>query len=315
MHEDHRNIARATPRQTGRTRALAGVGIGAFLLGAAVVGLLWWQEIGPGDFLQVKRDEAATTAAVPDTAPTARASEAAAAEVREAAAAVEQVVEQQGGLDSRVAAMEQRLARLDLQMQAAAGNAARAEGLLVAFAARRAIERGAPLGYLGDQLQLRFGDAHPNSVARIVDFSHNPVTLDQLIARLQGLAPELVEAPSNEGAIGWIGRELSDLFVIRREATPSPAPQRRLERARLFLESGRIGPAVAEIRNLPNAPQAAGWIADAERFAAARRSLDLLETAAILDPRELRNAAGQRIEQPSPASEAATGSPALGTGG
>jgi hypothetical protein len=305
MHEDYRSIARAQTRQTGRARALAGVGIGAFLFGAAVIGLLWWQEIGPGDFVQVKRDEPAALAVVPGPTPTATASEAAAAEVRQAAAAVEQVVEQQGGLDSRVAAMEQRLARLDLQMQAAAGNAARAEGLLVAFAARRAIERGAPLGYLGDQLQLRFGDAHPNSVARIVEFSRDPVTLDQLVARLQGLAPELAQAPSGEGVLGWIGRELSDLFVVRRESTPSPAPQRRLERARLFLESGRIEPAIAEIGNMPNAPEAAEWIADAERFSAARRSLDLLETTAILDPRELRDGAGRRIEQPSPVSAAA----------
>lgn len=310
MHEDHRSIARAQTRQTGRAPALVGVGIGAFLSGAAIVGLLWWQEIGPDDFVQVKRDEPVASVAAPEPGPTptATASEAAAAEVRQAAAAVEQVVEQQGGLDSRVAAMEQRLARLDLQMQAAAGNAARAEGLLVAFAARRAIERGAPLGYLGDQLELRFGDAHPNSVARIVEFSRDPVTLDQLVARLQGLAPELARAPSDEGVLGWIGRELSDLFVVRRETTPSPAPQRRLDRARLFLESGRIQPAIAEISNMPNASEAAEWIADAERFSAARRALDLLETTAILDPRELRDGAGRRIEQPSPASAAANGS-------
>jgi hypothetical protein len=307
MHEDYRSIARAQTRPTGRARTLTAVGIGAFLFGAAIIGLLWWQEIGPDDFVQVKRDEPVALAAVPEPGPTptATASEAAAAEVRQAAAAVEQVVEQQGGLDSRVAAMEQRLARLDLQMQAAAGNAARAEGLLVAFAARRAIERGAPLGYLGDQLQLRFGDAHPNSVARIVEFSRDPVTLDQLVARLQGLAPELAQAPSGDGVLGWLGSELSDLFVVRRESTPSPAPQRRLDRARLFLESGRIEPAIAEVSNMPNASQAAEWIADAERFSAARRALDLLETTAILDPRELRDGAGRRIEQPSPASAAA----------
>ena len=305
MHEDYRSIAQAQTRHTGRIRALAGVGIGAFLLGGAIVALLWWQEIGPDDFVQVKRDEPAALLADPTPMPTATASEAAAEDARQAVARVEQVAEHQGGLDSRVAAMEQRLANLDLQTQAAAGNAARAEGLLIAYAARRAIDRGAPLGYLGDQLQLRFGDAHPNSVARVVEFSRDPVTLDQLVARLTGLAPELVQAPSGEGVLGMIGRELSDLFVVRRETTPSPAPQRRLDRARLFLESGRIEPAIAEVSNLPNAREAANWIADAERFAAARRSLDLLETTAILDPRELRDGAGRRIQQPSPASAAA----------
>ena len=132
MHEDYRSIAQAQTRHTGRIRALAGVGIGAFLLGGAIVALLWWQEIGPDDFVQVKRDEPAALLADPTPMPTATASEAAAEDARQAVARVEQVVEHQGGLDSRVAAMEQRLANLDLQTQAAAGNAARAEGLLIA---------------------------------------------------------------------------------------------------------------------------------------------------------------------------------------
>jgi hypothetical protein len=303
MHEDYGTIARAQ-RRSGRVSALVGVGAGAFLLGVAVVGLLWWRGIGPSDFVTVKRSPPAVLAASPLPTPSASAPEATAAQARQAVAQVQQVVQQQGGLDSRVAAMEQRLAKLDLQLQAASGNAARTEGLLVAFAARRAVERGAPLGYLADQLQLRFGEAHPNSVRTIVDFSHDPVTLDQLVARLQGLKPELVKAPKDEGAISWLGREISGLFVIRRETTPSPEPQRRLDRAELFLENGRVDPAIAEVKNLPNAREAADWIADAQRFAAARAALDMLETTAILDPRELRDSSGQRVQQPSPVAQA-----------
>ena len=303
MHEDYGTIARAQ-RRSGRVSALVGVGAGAFLLGVAVVGLLWWRGIGPSDFVTVKRSPPAALVASPLPTPSASAPEATAAQARQAVAQVQQVVQQQGGLDSRVAAMEQRLAKLDLQLQAASGNAARTEGLLVAFAARRAVERGAPLGYLADQLQLRFGEAHPNSVRTIVDFSHDPVTLDQLVARLQGLKPELVKAPKDEGAISWLGREISGLFVIRRETTPSPEPQRRLDRAELFLENGRVDPAIAEVKNLPNAREAADWIADAQRFAAARAALDMLETTAILDPRELRDSSGQRVQQPSPVAQA-----------
>jgi hypothetical protein len=300
MHEDYGTIARAQGRRSGRVNALAGVGIGAFLLGVALVGLLWWNLAAPGNLFTVKRDQPAAPAG-PLPTPSASAPEATVAQARQAAAQVQQVVQQQGGLDSRVAAMEQRLSNLDLQLQAASGNAARTEGLLVAFAARRAVERGAPLGYLTDQLQLRFGEAHPNSVRTIVDFSHDPVTLDQLVARLQGLEPVLVKAPKDEGAISWLGREISGLFVIRRESTPSPEPQRRLDRAQLFIESGRVDPAIAEVKNLPNARAAADWIADAQRYAAARDALDMLETTAILEPRDLRNSAGQRIQQPSPA--------------
>jgi len=214
------------------------------------------------------------------------------------------IASQEGGVEARVAAMEQRLARLDLQAQAAAGNAARAEGLLIAFATRRAIERGAPLGYLATQLNLRFGDARPNSVRTVIDAAENPVTLDQLMARLEGLAPRLANQANAEVSWSWFQRELGEMFIVRRETSPSPQPARRLDRARQFLESGRIDAAVAEVRNLPGASggEAQRWIADAERYANVQRALELIETTAILEPRELRDSAGNRVEQPSPVS-------------
>lgn len=214
--------------------------------------------------------------------------------------AVERVAEQQGGIDQRLAAAEQRLSRLDIQAQAAAGNAARAEGLLIAFAARRAIEKGAELGFLADQLRLRFGDALPNAVRTIIDNSRDPVTLDRLIARLEGIAPRLSEG-NRQFSWDLIRNELSQLFVVRRETTPSPQPERRLDRARLFLESGRVEAAIEEVSKLPGADKAADWIADAQRFAATQQALDLIETSAVLEPRMLRDGVGNRIEQVSPA--------------
>ena len=291
---------RPVDRRRTQLRLLAGLGRGAFLLG----GVATWMLAGsPGlsalGLFEVRREQpaGAAPAAPPSAEPLAAPS---AASGQELPAAVRQVAEQQGGLDQRVAAMEQRISQLDLQTQAAAGNAARAEGLLVAFAARRAIERGAPLGYLADQLRLRFGEARPRAVQIVIDASRNPVTLDQLLARLDGLAPQLQQAPEREGAISWLSRELSELFVVRREDSPSPAPERRLERARLFLETGRTEAAVSEVQNLPNAAGAADWIRDANRYAAAQRALDLIETTAILEPRQLRDGAGRSVEQPSP---------------
>jgi len=257
---------------------------------------VWWSGFAPGELIGLKT----VPSDVPSAAPSALPTEASAAQASQAVAQVQQVVQQQGGLDSRVAAMEQRLSKLDLQLQAASGNASRAEGLLVAFAARRAIERGDPLGYLTDQLQLRFGEAHPDAVRTVVDFSRDPVTIDQLAVRLQGMAPELVKAPKDEGALSWLGREISGLFVIRRESTPSPEPKQRLDRAQVFLESGRIEPAAAEVSNMPNAPAAADWIADAKRYAAARDALDMLEKSAIMDSRDVRDGSGRPIQQPSP---------------
>jgi len=294
MDEHFPGSPRAASRTSSRTGILVGFGLVAFLLGALAVWLITGARISGSDLFEFRNGEQRSAA----TAPAPRAS--GTATQLAAAAQVEAMAEQQGGLDQRVAAMEQRLARLDLQAQASAGNAARAEGLLIAFATRRALERGNRLGYLEDQLKLRFGAAQPDAVRTVIEASQRPVTLDRLLARLEGLAPNLSEAPESEGAFSWLSRELGELFVVRREDSPSPAPVRRLDRARQFLESGRTEAAVSEVRNLPNAAGAASWIADAERYSAAQRALELLETAAILEPRELRDGSGNSVQQLSP---------------
>ncbi len=272
----------------------------SFLLGGALVGYAVYSLSDDGTVQLQAAGEPDVEPARPDNepspTPSATASQAAARQ------AVERVAEQQGGIDQRLAAAEQRLTRLDLQAQAAAGNAARAEGLLIAFATRRALERGAELGFLADQLRLRFGDALPNAVSTIIRNSRDPVTLDALIARLEGLSPRLAK-PSDETGFARFQEELSQLFVIRSQSAPSPQPQRRLDRARLFLESGRTEAAIEEVRNLPGADRAQSWIRDAERYAATQQAVDLIETSAVLEPRLLRDSAGNRIEQPSPAEE------------
>lgn len=306
-------------RQGSLVRPLLGVALASFLFGGVLVGYVAYR-LGDGEngrdllaAIGVEREAARplpasapspvtaaprlpTAATVPGTAPTPA----------PAASAIAQVAQQQGGLDQRLAAAEQRLARLDLQAQAASGNVARAEGLLIAFAARRALERGSDLGYLGDQLQLRFGDAMPNAVNTVIAVSRDPVTSDQLLARLDGLAPRLIER-NERPSWSRLSEELGNLFVIRRKTTPSTRPEERLQRARLFLESGRVEPAIAEVRKMPGASAANEWIADAQRYAAAQRALDLIETAAVLEPRRLRDGAGQVIEQPSPAEPIAPG--------
>lgn len=284
------------------------VGLACFALGAALVGYLAIRHdpglIGLRTAEPAPADTAATTSAgvigSAGTSPSLSPSAAATGAATEAS--VERVAEQQGGIEQRLAAAEQRLARLDLQAQAASGNAARAEGLLIAFAARRSISRGAELGYLADQLRLRFGDALPNAVDTVIAFSRQPVTLDQLVARLDGLAPKLAD-PAQQNLIDRMRREIGSLFVIRRESTPSPQPARRMERARFLMESGQVDKAIEEVRALPGVNKADAWIADAQRYAAAQRALDLIETSAVLEPRRLRDSAGTPVEQPSPAAE------------
>ncbi|MEO9470305.1 mitofilin family membrane protein [Parasphingorhabdus sp.] len=204
----------------------------------------------------------------------------------------------------RVADLEDRLSRINVQAQAASGNAARAEGLLIAFAARRALDRGSPLGYIESQLRLRFGDAQPKAVTTIVNASREPVTLEELAAGLDDIGPTLTSGSSGEGFWTDVQRELSELFVIRREGTPSPAPQQRLLRAERYVENGNVDAAIAEIDRLPgdveNSEEASGWMESARRYNEARRALDVIETAAILEPQQLRTAEGVRVDQQSP---------------
>jgi hypothetical protein len=210
------------------------------------------------------------------------------------------VVGAQAALGVRMAELEQRMTRLNMQAEAASGNAARAEGLLIAAATRRAIERGAPLGYLEDQLKLRFGNAQPNAVATLIDVAAHPVTLDALQQGLRAVEPALGKPPSDAGALARVREELSGLFVIRKADAPSPAPERRLERARMFVETDRVPAAIGEVERMPGRAAARDWIALATRYVRAQRSLDLIETAAVLEPRQLQDASGAAVAAPLP---------------
>ena len=199
-------------------------------------------------------------------------------------------------LAARVAELEQRLSRITLQAESASGNASRAEGLLVAFAVRRALDRGLSLGYLDAQLRLRFGDDQPNAVKTIIDTSRDPVTLERLRTELDAMAPQLVGRDGDGDGSLWTGlrRELGELFVVRAAGTKSPRASERLDRARRYLSAGQADQAIAEIEAMPGADVAGEWLMDARRYHEARRALDLIETAAILEPRDSPPAAMAR---------------------
>ena len=186
-------------------------------------------------------------------------------------------------IDGRVAELEERMARIDLRAAAAAGNAARAEGLLIAFAARRAVDRGVALGYIEGELRERFGQTQPRAVAAIIGAAQNPVTLEALQSELEKLRPSLIGAGANEGWWDATRRTLGSLIVVRREGSTSPAPDQRLMRAQLRLESGQVDGALAEIARLPGRANAAGWMAQARRYIEAHRALDILEAAALTE--------------------------------
>ncbi len=294
MPDELFNRSQPQPARRGRGRSIFGTILLMLAFGAALIG--WLVYAGKvrfdADFL---RDQPASSApALAAPLPSAAPSPAALPPAAQAAAS---------GFDQRLAALEQRLARLDLRAEAASGNAARAEGLLIAFAARRAIERGAPLGYLEDQLKLRFADAQPNAVDLVIAAASQPVTIDQLAGQLDALGPKLTNTPEDESGWSRIKREVSGLFVVRRDSGTASLPTERLERAKLLLRMGQVEPALTEVEHLPGAAAASGWISAARRYASAARALDLIETTAILEPRKLNDSSGHKIEQPSPLAE------------
>ena len=197
--------------------------------------------------------------------------------------------------ESRVAGLEARLSQIDAQASMASANAARAEGLLIAFAARRTIDRGAALGYLEGQLRARFGDIQPRAVAAVISAAQAPVTLDMLRQRLDALAPALVGGGKDENWWDSATRAMGSLIVVRRADTPSPAADERVVRARMALNAGQADGALAEIARLPAHSAADDWMAMARRYIEAHRALDILEASALTT--------GGSVPQPAPQPE------------
>jgi hypothetical protein len=188
-------------------------------------------------------------------------------------------------LGQRVGEIEARIDRVAERANAAGDNAARAEGLLIAFAARRALDRGLSLGYIEAQLRERFGASQPQAVATIIGASRDPITLEELQLGLDDLAPALTTGTADEGWWPALRSELAGLAVVRKAGTPSPVPAERLRHARRMLEGGQVEKALVEVARLPGRTKAQNWMAAARRYIQTRRALDVVETAAILTPR------------------------------
>lgn len=187
-------------------------------------------------------------------------------------------------LAPRLARVEDGVAQLARRTTETSSNAERAEGLLVAFAARRALDRGTALGYIEGLLRERFGERQPQAVATILSASRQPVTLEELQTGLDLVAPQLMARSADESWWQGVRRELAGLVVLRRASAPSIAPADRLTRARRQLEAGHVDLALAEVARLPGRAAAADWIVKARRYASARQALDMIETAALLAP-------------------------------
>jgi len=184
--------------------------------------------------------------------------------------------------DQHIADLQGRLARVERATARAEGSAGRADALVVAFAARRAIDRGVALGYLENLLVDRFGARHQHAVATIIAASHQPVRLDDLTAQYDELGDELRRGGPDDGWWTNFRRELGSLVEVHPADRPSANPQARYGRAQQRLAAGDVDRALAETMRLPGAPRAADWVDKARRYVAAHRALDEVESAALL---------------------------------
>jgi hypothetical protein len=182
----------------------------------------------------------------------------------------------------RIANLETRLQRVEQATQRAEGSAGRADALVVAFAARRAIDRGVALGYLEPLLIARFGPRHQRAVATIIAASRQPVRLNDLTAEYEALGPELRRGGPQESWWAGLKREFGTLIEVRRVDRPSMSPDARYSRALQRLSAGEVDQALAETMRLPGAPYADEWVSKARRYVAAHRALDEIESAALL---------------------------------
>lgn len=270
------------PRRNGRLIAIAV--IIAFLLGLGAMTLLtkgysrWFgtepaAQATPLPASALQAEQPAATAFSPAAPLSASGAQ---------TADLDQLGAREVAMTGRIAELEARLANTATAARAASGDANRAEGLLIAFAARRALDRGLGLGYIEGQLRERFGPTQPQAVATVIAAARRPVTLEDLREGILAITPQLKTGNTTDGWWASLRREVSDLIVVRRDNTPSPRADDRLVRARRMLDAGQVDGALAEIARLPGAEAGDRWIAAAKRYTEARRALDGIETAAIL---------------------------------
>ena len=185
-------------------------------------------------------------------------------------------------VDARVAGLEARLARVENATQRAEGSAGRADALVVAFAARRAIDRGVALGYLENVLVDRFGAQYPRAVGIIVSASHQPVRLNDLISEYEALGPDLRRGGPQDSWWDNFKRSMGSLIEVHRADRPGRSADARYNRAMQRLSAGDVDQALAETMRLPGSARAGPWVEKARRYVAAHRALDEIESAALL---------------------------------
>lgn len=182
----------------------------------------------------------------------------------------------------RVAKVEARVARVEALSAHAAGSAGRADALVIAFAARRAVDRGVALGYLENLLVQRFGQQHQGAVATVITAARQPLRLSQLVSEYEVLGPALRRGGPKGSWWSTISSELGSMVELHSAERQSGDSEARYQRAFQHLSMGDADMALAETMRMPGAGNAKAWILKARRYVATQRALDEIESAALL---------------------------------
>jgi hypothetical protein len=179
-----------------------------------------------------------------------------------------------------LAALEARLAKLET-VSGASTSSPRAEAMLTAFAARRAIDRGLSLGALEPLLSQHFGATQPRAVAVVIDAARHPINSSQLLTEFASIKSNFTERPSEQGWWDSLTSGLTQLVTIRDENAPSADPQLLIAEADQLLGQGRVEQALALIAKTPNRAAASEWTSRARRYVETQRAIDLIEDSAF----------------------------------
>lgn len=183
--------------------------------------------------------------------------------------------------EAHMAQIEERLAIIDQQADSASSDASRAERLMIAFAARRAIDRGTPLGYLEGALMRQFGGNDSAAVSTVIKAGRAPVTLDQLEDGLDASRDALLARASGLNWLSALWQDMGAIAVIRHEGEDLLSPDQRFDRARRALERDRVELAAREVQALPGRDSARDWLGKANRYIQTHRALDRLEAITL----------------------------------
>lgn len=179
------------------------------------------------------------------------------------------------------AGLAARISQLSSQLQGFVNDSTlanrQARELLTLAAARRFVETGRPLGWIGDAIISEFTASDQTVIDAVTNWSAAPqsrILLQRKLAELAAPAPST--APAHTAGNWWdrLRARLSAMVTVSPKAVIETQPA---ELAQAALDNDDIALAITQMETAPPSPQRNAWLADARRLAAIVAALDMLE--------------------------------------